>query len=93
MGDGDAGQKKWFETIDFGPEDTRTRLINAGFHSSESIEQALEKAVNANHAAEQRLGVKPDQLLKLPGEGDDVAAWRKEHAKALGIPDTKDGYD
>lgn len=53
--------------------------------------KSLTDAIQAGIAAEKRLGVPADQILRVPTKPDDKEAYGAIY-KALGAPDTADGY-
>lgn len=54
--------------------------------------KSLEDAVLAGIAAEKRLGVPADQLLRLPTKPEEIGEFAKTVYKHLGAPDTPEGY-
>lgn len=53
---------------------------------------ALAKIIPMYRNAEQKLGVPPDQLLRMPKDDNDVEGFRGVMAK-LGLPETPEGYE
>jgi hypothetical protein len=54
--------------------------------------KSLADFANAAVAAEKRLGVPADQLLRLPTNDEEMATFTKDVFKRLGAPDTPEGY-
>lgn len=73
--------KDWHADL---PDDLKSQ-VNVTRHKS------LTDAVQALVAAEKRLGVPADQLLRVPTKPDDKEAYGAIY-KALGAPETPDGY-
>lgn len=80
----DAG---WVSSYD---GDVKTWLEGMGV-SKLAEKDALAKIVPMYRNAEQRLGVPPDQLLRMPKDDNDADGFRAVMAK-LGLPETPDGY-
>jgi hypothetical protein len=55
-------------------------------------DQALAKVLPMYRGAEQKLGVPPDQVLRLPGKDAKPEDWRAVWNK-LGAPEAPDGYE
>lgn len=71
----------WFADL---PDDLKSQTIVTKHKS-------MTDAVQALVAAERRLGVPADQLLRVPTKPDDKEAYGAIY-KALGAPETPDGY-
>lgn len=89
--DAGGGDKPWHarEGSLTGPE--RDWLRARGMLTDDAAE-LLPKAIRGHMAAEKALGKGADKLMDRPKEGQPVAEWLKEHAKAFGIPEAPDGY-
>ena len=79
--DAGAGEKPWFDGL---PDDLKNWTGLAKYKS-------LPDAITAMKAAESKLGAPPDQLLRLPKTPDDKEGLAAIF-KALGAPDSPDGY-
>lgn len=91
---GEGGKDHWSDTIDLGEngDALREHLVKSGFHKAAGPEAALSTVLKAHMSAEKHLGKSADRMLELPGEGDDLAEWRKSNAERLGVPTGDDTY-
>lgn len=83
-------------------DEARAVLLANGFHRARgedgapkdaSIEEGFAKALMAYRAAEQKLGAKPDELTRLPGDRQSPGQWLKSLGARAGVPETPEGYD
>lgn len=81
LGGGGGGDAPWFSTL---PDDLKGQ-------PGVTRHKTLTDAIQAGIAAEKRLGVPADQLVRLPTKPDDKEAVTAIY-KALGAPDAPDGY-
>lgn len=72
-------------------EDTRGWLGGMGIDKLPANE-ALAKVIPMYRGAEQKLGIPPDQLLRMPKDDNDADGFRGVMSK-LGLPETPDGYE
>lgn len=82
-----AAAQPWYASYD---QESQGWLQNRGLDKLPA-EQALPELVKGFRAAEKHIGVPPDQLLRLPKEGD-TAAWDATYAK-LGRPADPSKYE
>jgi hypothetical protein len=92
-GQGGAGQSEqpWYETRAWSDPALKEHLLKNGYHSG-TAEEALERALKGDAAAQTRLGKPPGSLLDAPKEGQGVTDWLKANAKAFGVPEKLDDY-
>jgi len=64
---------------------------NAGWKLDDPAELAT-SALKAHREAQKFIGVPPDQLLRLPKDATDEAAWKNVWSR-LGVPKESSGYD
>lgn len=84
---GSANEPTWATSYE---GDVKTWLDGMGVAKLPE-KDALAKIIPMYRNAEQKLGVPPDQLLRLPKDENDVEGFRGVMAK-LGWPETPDGY-
>lgn len=78
-----GGDKPWYEAAGL-PEDLlKSSLVLRS--------KTLVDALTAGNAAEKRLGVPANEMIRLPTKPDDVEGLKAVY-KALGAPDTPEGY-
>lgn len=87
----EPGAGRWWEDRRFNADQRRT--IEATGLTTEDPLDAVRELTNREIAAKKRLGASPDSLMPKPTQGQEAAAWRREHAAALGIPETGADYD
>jgi len=66
-------------------------LQNLGLHTKTAEEVAIQ-SIKMHREAQKFIGVPADQILRMPKDAGDTAAWTALHAK-LGVPSDKAGYD
>lgn len=94
---GNGGTPPWFDGIK--PEDAgfgdltefKGYLQNRGWDKVDP-KVAFAGAVKAHRAAEQHLGVPPDQIVRLPKDASDQQGWQTFRTKT-GVPADTKGYD
>lgn len=77
----------WYEGFD---ADTKAYITNNG-HGTKTLAEAFAETAKAHQAAQSYIGVKPEQIVKLPAD-DNPEAW-KDVWRKLGAPDSPDKYD
>lgn len=96
----EAAPKPWIETAKVDPA-IKSLLVDNGFHQLRGEDGQLkpadpdavvERLGKAYDAAQRKLGVKPEELMRVPAQGQDVAEWRARNAKALNVPEAPDKY-
>lgn len=86
-----GGAGNWWERDLFSAED-REYLTARGLTVEDPLE-ALPKVVQAHRNAERKLGMKPEEILTRPKEGQELAEWRRENAELFGVPEGPDKYE
>ncbi len=72
------------------PEELRAHAAAKGWDKAPDVNAALIEAVKSQRAAEQRLGVPADKLLRLPDQID--GEWWSKNGGALGVPAKPEDY-
>lgn len=85
---GDEGAKPWYDGAD---AETIGYLQNRGLDKKDAKEVAL-ASIKAHREAVSKLGVPPDQIVRLPKDANDVEGQKALYAR-LGKPDSPDKYD
>ncbi len=88
---GSGGSKPWYDGVAGVDNEIVGHWTNAGWHNKPAAEVALE-ATRAWKAAEKFVGVPADQVLRIPKDASDEAAWNGVWTR-LGKPADAKGYD
>lgn len=87
-----APSAKWFENEKLVTAEDLAFLKAKGLTVEDPVEAAV-KAARNHRSAEQFIGKGVDKIIERPAEGQDYGEWARGNAKALGLPETADGYD
>jgi hypothetical protein len=79
---GDPPSGNWFDAL---PDDLKAE-VGVTRHKD------MADAIRAGIAAEKRLGVPADQVLRVPTKPEEMDAFAKDVFKRLGAPDAPEGY-
>lgn len=83
-----AQAQSWLDGM---PDDLRAHLGAKGWDKAPDAQTALIEVAKSQRAAEQRLGVPAERLLRLPDQM--TGEWWAKNAGALGIPGAPEGYE
>lgn len=82
----DAGADAFYKSF---AEPIQERLISNGYHKGhETAEELIKTLLDSEVAAQNRLGAKPEDLLRKPGEDTPLGEFMKEHAGTFGVAET-----
>ncbi|MEM6650971.1 MAG: hypothetical protein AAF582_00130 [Pseudomonadota bacterium] len=90
-GGNDTTGGAWHEDARF-DDDTKTQLNALGLAVEDPLD-AVNSLLKMEKSAKAKLGDNPENLIKRPGEGQDVAEWLRENGDAFGIPSDAEGYE
>lgn len=83
----DAGV--WYDKL---PEQAKNVLIGSGYHTAPDPVAALEKVLGSYDHAQKRLGVKPEELIRRPKDGQPLDEWVRANGKVFGLPEKPEDY-
>lgn len=90
-GGDDAGADAFYKSF---AEPIQERLISNGYHKGhETAEELIKTLLDGEVAAQNRLGAKPEDLLKKPGEDTPLGEFMKENAGTFGVAETVDDIE
>lgn len=84
--------KPWYDKREWADPALKDHLVKAGYHKG-TAEEALERALKGELTAATKLGRNPSELMGAPTEGQDISEWLKSNGRALGLPESPDGYE